>query len=426
MFKQLNRDTKLFVFIFLYTIFSGVLRKWVFVDQFTIGNIIFSVQLILPFLFMVFSKRGSNTAFSNIFLSVYTLLLFFLAISPLNKTLYHGILGVLIHLGFWYACFYYIANRSNFQIEKLYNLFFIVGIGMFVLVSIQYQLPARHFLNRYADESKIGNDIAMVGDSVRVTGTFSYLGGYSSFLIFQIILLWGLVKRFYNPPFVITLFLMGLVGAFMSGSRTTTFLYMGIGVMILITELSNSYIVRFMGKLIPVAVILYLVVLARGQLGVEQSAFKAYENFDSRREQLKEQGEEKQRLLWDFNDLFVDFKGKYPYFGIGLGSTYQGATALFGTSEYLYEYGYVENELTRVVVEGGFVLLAVKWLLGLYLISLLNIPLMAKGVIFFLISSLFIPIVFNVYFSAFIFLGLVIVDHAYTKTAEEKRRRQVT
>ena len=417
MFRLLNRSTALFLVLFLYTIFSGALRKWVFVNQFGVGNIIFLFQLILPFSFLFLTtQRKAFAPFKNLPLSLYFFALLLYAIHPLNMTLAHGFIGLLIHFGFWYMCFYYFENRSDLELEKLFPVLVGIGFGMLVLASIQYQLPPRHFLNRYADESKVGNDIALVGDSVRVTGTFSYLGGFNSYLILHVFFIWALVKKLYSPPITLTLLLFGLIGAFMSGSRTTTFMYLGISGLIIFTEFTSFNFARFLGMLIPAALMLYLFILLRGQLGVEQGALKAYENFENRRVELKESGEEQRRLLWDYNDLFVDFRGKYPWFGMGLGSTYQGATAIFGTSDYVKEFGYVENELTRVVVEGGFVLLAIKLLMAMYLASRLVIPFLGKCAVFGLICSVVVPIVFNVYFSAFMFMSIALVDNMYYRS----------
>lgn len=421
MFKFLNRSTSIFLGLYLYTIFSGALRKWVFVNQFAVGNIIFLGQLLFPFTFLFLTKQKAGFApFRNNIVNFYVFAIALMAINPLNLTISHGIIGMIIHFGFWYMCFYYIENRDEFEINQLIPIFVGVGFFMLVLASIQYQLPPRHFLNRYADETKVGNDIALVGDSVRVTGTFSYLGGFTSYLILHILLVWALVKKLFSPPITLTLLMFGLIGAFMSGSRTTTYSYLGFSSLIVITEFVNFNFARFLGRLIPAALMIYMFILLKGQLGVEEGAFKAYENFENRRIELKESGEEKKRLFWDFNDLFVDYRGKYPWFGVGLGSTYQGATAIFGTSDYVIEFGYYENELTRVVLEGGFVLLAIKLLMCLYLVSRLYIPFLGKCAIFAFTSSIFIQIVFNVYFSAFLFLGIVLLDNMYYQAKQKK------
>lgn len=95
-----------------------------------------------------------------------------------------------------------------------------------------------------------------------------------------------------------------------------------------------------------------------------------------------------------------------------MGSTYQGANKLFGTSPYVLEYGFFESELTRVILEGGYLLLITRAFVIVYLIKQLFIPVNAKIVIgivlFFFYSS-----IFNIYNAVFAAMGIILIDYFY-------------
>ncbi len=407
--RSVTKTTNTLFFIFLFTILSGVLRKWVFTN-YTVGNIIFFFQLLVPYLFITNEQFKFNKIFKNNLFNFFLLYVLADAFNPLQKTFLHGPVGVLLHYCYWFLGFYYINNRQYFDVRKLIFVFVIVAFGELVLGYIQYGLPQKHFLNRYAAEQNVGNIIAEVGTAVRITGTFSYISGFSSYLLFHVLFVWGLIIYQYRPAITITLLLGGLMAAFMNGSRGATYVYVAVVIFFLVFEARKTNISKFIGRLIVPAIIVYMVVLARGQLGVETTVSTAYDNFQSRRESLAESGEEKYRILWDYYAL-RDFRGAYPIFGIGIGATYQGAIVLWGASEALQQYGYIESELERYVLEGGFVLLIIRLILTYVLCSGLVVPWHTKWLIGGL--TFIAPITFNIFNIVFFMVGIIFLDQAY-------------
>ena len=108
----------------------------------------------------------------------------------------------------------------------------------------------------------------------------------------------------------------------------------------------------------------------------------------------------------------LNFKGDYGLFGVGLGSTYQGANALFGVSAAVKEHPVNEDELDRIVLEGGFILLALKIVLMVLLVRNSCINKLYLSV-YLILVILFVPIVFNIYNSIYLFLGLALLDRVY-------------
>src|SRR5687768_3477527 len=108
-----KKITVLCILIFLYSTFSGSIRKWGGASG-LINNIVFGIQLLLPFLFLLLRRPGYRSPFNKLLL-FYSLILFLLALNPMNLTIFHGLFGLLIHLGFWVCCFFYIRNRELFN-----------------------------------------------------------------------------------------------------------------------------------------------------------------------------------------------------------------------------------------------------------------------------------------------------------------------
>lgn len=399
---------KLYLLYFLVATLGGAVRKWV-TDSGVASNIVLLVQMLVPFLTYYFRSPKSNSPFEKFnILYFYFGYLAFHIIYPLQLTFFHGIFGVIIHGGFWLLLFYYLANRHLFEPNKLMKVFFIIGITEVVLGFIQYQLPTDHFLNRYANPEIIKN-VAIVGDKVRITGTFSYLSGYTAYLLFAAMLVWALIRLKYQPWIVITATICIFITGFMTGSRTATVMNIVILVPIFIQEYSLKLVTAVAGRLIIPLAIVVMVGLVFTKIPVVDQVGKAYDNFMGRVETNRKSGEESSRFTGDF-DYIQRANFQHPIFGVGLGSTYQGATFLFGTSPYVLEFGYAESELIRVTLEGGIVILILKLILSVILVRNLVITGLARWVVFFTFY-LFNPIVFNVHNAAFIAMGIILVDN---------------
>ncbi|HWA35037.1 MAG TPA: hypothetical protein VG737_12940, partial [Cyclobacteriaceae bacterium] len=144
--------------------------------------------------------------------------------------------------------------------------------------------------------------------------------------------------------------------------------------------------------------------------GLIDSFDAAYQNFSDRVRWGQRSGETDLRLGIYYDEIF-NFHGKYPIYGIGLGSTYQGANSLFGESMYAKEYGGYEFELGRIILEGGFILFFLRFALLYVLLRDSVIPIPGKILVF--LAFVNNPIVFNTYSGVFLLFGILIVDRAY-------------
>ena len=405
--KNLTKQTKIYLYIFLFTILSGALRKWVF-NNAIVGNAIFALQLVLLFAYLFFDKKGASLVFKTSLLKFYFGYLIFCAANPLNATLFHGLFGIVLHFGFWFMSFYYLENREKFDFTQIIPIIIIICFAQLILATVQYGLPADNILNRYSD--KTYTDIAKVGDSVRVTGSFSFIAGFTSYLLFHAYFVWALFKIKYDSRVTIALLLFGLVGAFMSGSRGGGYAYFLIaGFILVFVARGGVFKTLFTGFVIPV--ILFLTIsLITGTTQFETKIIKAYDNYIGRATELREQGEEKGRITGEYGNL-LSFRGDNPITGVGLGSTYQGANLLLGTSDAVTSYGFIESENEKVVLEGGFILFFFKILLIVAFCRRLAVDTLSKLLIGILLYLS--PPLYNVFNTMFAFFGIAIIDNYY-------------
>jgi hypothetical protein len=413
--KKNSSVVQTFLVMYLFTVLSGALRKWVFAGS-VLGNIIFLVQIFIPYFFYFSDKEGVKKVFENKILTLFFIALLLLAANPLNKTIFHGLLGVILHFGFWFMSFYYLQNRNKFNFSNTYLFLSIAAIAQFLLCNIQYQLPADHLLNTYANTEIVGG-VATTASAVRVSGTFSFLSGLVSFLAFHTFFVCVLIKKQFNPSWVVVLIVFGLVVSFMNASRSGTYFFVALVGAYLVLEGRKTKLLSTLSRLTVPVIFVYAFFLIKGDLGVASNITQAYDNFDERSTALREAGEESGRFESYYKDIFI-VNGSYKVFGVGLGATYQGATQLFGTSDYIIEFFPLEGENGRIICEGGYFLFILKVIMTIVLCLQFKFPftlkLIAMGLLIFLQ-----PTVFNIYNSIFLFMGFAMLDNSYYRDSNE-------
>lgn len=415
----------LITFIFVFTMLSGAARKWIFNGS-QFNSLLFFIQFISPLLMIFmgnFRLEGHSLYQKDIFkmqklltqvLVAYGLSLFVFALNPKSQTIFHGALGFVLHLSFWFFVFRFIQFRHQVTIDKLIPLFIAMSIAEVGLGIIQYNLPITHYLNYYNDMRTTNNVIALVGDKVRVTGSFSYLSGFTSFLMFfAFLLVYMIATRYTKFIYIVPLVLLGIVGIFISGSRGAFGIYFFILVFGLLGLRQFNAMIRFVGAAVFAAALFITALLLTGKgQGLIDFVEMSGGNFRARYE-LNKDVEQKTRILSPIQNVF-NFRGKYPIYGVGLGATYQGATQQFGTSYFVEEFGYYEEEAERIILEGGYLLLALKVILCVILIRHLTIsPLFSIPLVF--LTLIYIPVVYNVYNIIFWGMGIMLMELAQKK-----------
>ncbi|MES2648291.1 MAG: hypothetical protein V4717_15550 [Bacteroidota bacterium] len=417
-----TNEMKWMLALFLVTALGGAVRKWV-VSSGAVGNAILGIQMIIPFLMAIRSSSNSISPFQKFgILYIYFFYMALHVIHPMQLTLFHGILGMLIHGGFWLGIFFYLTNRHLFDTGRLMRIMMIIAAVEIVLAFLQYQLPPGNFLNKYAREEQ---SMALVGGHVRVTGTFSYLSGYTAYLIFYPLMVWAMIRLKYPQWFVVIALVLGVSVGFMTGSRSAAVIMILLGGAMLIQEYPISSLFKVAGRLIIPVGIGIAVLLVVNQQKIFNTVGLAYNNFMDRVETNRKSGEQSSRFTSDWGYI-QNANFESPLFGIGLGSTYQGAQALFGTSPHVYAFGYVETEFTRILLEGGWILIVLRYLMTFILAFQLAFKGIMRWAVMFVVA-VGQPIVFNPHNAAFLLLGIMLVDNIIWREGlrkwEEGKRR---
>ncbi|MFX7914584.1 hypothetical protein ABTK35_20135, partial [Acinetobacter baumannii] len=85
----------------------------------------------------------------------------------------------------------------------------------------------------------------------------------------------------------------------------------------LLSEFNQRTIASFIKKLLLPGIIFLLIFLLKGTIGIEDKIAKAFTNFDERRKENAISGEQRQRIFGDLEEIFIDYRGKYPVLGVG-------------------------------------------------------------------------------------------------------------
>lgn len=398
--------------LFSYTVFSGAVRKWAFGPG-AVSNVIFFIQLLIPFIFfqLIALSKAPSRFKAPLILLIFIVYLIVAAFNAKNHTIYHGLFGLVIHLGIWVGLISYFKRRDFFEIEKLAGFLILVLLVEVFLASAQNVLPGDHPLNTNS-EGNIAE--AIVGDSIRVSGTFSFLGGFQAMVTFYGFFIWFLVVLRFPPALIITVFWLTIYLGLINGSRTAMGMVLGLS---FFSFFFTGFLFKNLLQILLNLSILAVLIFYFGD-NLTTRFEKAYSNFEERVSWGSESGEFEDRVDWTFKEV-TDFKGKYPVYGIGLGSTYQGANILFGESIYAKEYGYYETEVGRIILEGGYILFFLRIALLLILLGYSAIP--TAGRIVVLIFFLNNAVTFNVYQGIFFLIGLILVDRAYFIQQSKKR-----
>jgi hypothetical protein len=405
--RHFNRN--LLLAFFLFHTLNGALRKWVFAGT-GIGNLIMVVQLASPLLLVLFMRREKLLT-QHMPLMLYCLVMVILAVNPLNQSIFHGIFGFLTHFSFLGLMLVYLNEREAFPFEDMMKPVIFVCLAQAALVFVQFSLPSTHVINRYESGDEVtGFD----GGLVRVTGSFSYIGSFGAFLYFFGLFVWALtVENKRNMALVYLLAVLGLVCGFMNGSRSTVLPLAFFTLVGLATYGGFQNKARLL-LIAPILVVLAMIFNVGNQF---PSISAAYDVFMGRVETGQKTGEGEGRVNETIIEVY-NFHSENTVWGLGLGATYQGAVQKWGKSPELTKYGYYEEEPERILLEGGYFFMVLRFLIFLYIGYQLKIPLIWSVPILSYIFF-FAQLVSSNYQACFTFWGLAMLDKMYFLKAQQ-------
>lgn len=353
-------------------IFEGAIRKW-FVpgaqDLFYFAKDVFLLGAYAGFLQSP-ARRLYRPPEAPLLYILLTAGMFFGALQVFNPNLPNLLVGI---LGFK-AYFFYVPlifllpamYQTDQELARMLRRYLLLAIPVGLLAVAQFFSPAGSPLNTYARSSGEELGIVTFGSSsyVRVTATFSFITGYTSYLLATVVflLIWMANMRWRlqgNVPMYGALGIT-LLGMLMSGSR---------GPVVLLAALLPFYwwlgVLReqgggsTFGRLILGLSLLIAVLAWVGEDAVGAFLGRAVGGV----------GEVPSRMMTPFQAPLHVIGDAGP-FGFGIGATHQTAVAVTpGLPPYAWLRGLlIEVESGRVMLELGAFGFAIIYLIRLYLV----------------------------------------------------------
>jgi len=236
--------------------------------------------------------------------------------------------------------------------------FALMTLAIGVLSVIQFSSPASSSLNRYAwDESIAVMGVSQFGgevDAVRATGTFSYIGGLSTFAIYSTLyFVWQIIcfRKTSGLAWTYIGAIGGVVCGLCSGSRSVV-VVLGIVLVFVVASVGS---LKLLGQITIFALILLtvLALVSQGQI-VDAFVSRWISAEDTTMGRITKEG-----LSADYLALLTASP-----FGIGLGQMSGYAVTQSGQLPTFDDGG------SMAVLEGGVLGLVALWGMGLFLISI--------------------------------------------------------
>ena len=392
----------LLITFYIWLLLEGIFRKWLLNSLATPLFFIKYIIVIGVSLIFVLNKEKINTKIFSYWPWLCFYLLFgvlSIVITTINFSIIVGLIGFIVHFSNILLPFLLVRIiATKEKLLKVFNWLIWISVPLCILGIIQYRLPFENVLNRYVTEAK-ENDIALVGDSVRITSVFSYISPYGTFLNLVLLIMFFIISAVKNKRkliFYAGIYMLLAINALMTGSRSLVgicFLETA-ALIIMFNNFSISRVFRKFSKAFAIGFVAFLILLQL-QIGT-----KALNNFIER---VESNNDIEGRVL-DTTDPFKYAEVAGP-FGYGIGATYQGAF-MFSNSTVVIPV-YFEEETERILLElgsVGFIITFIIRLVILYFsiqvyrqqkdkfwIRLASIP-----IIYMIVVILgFFPIVFN-------------------------------
>ena len=292
---------------------------------------------------------------------------------------------------------------SSQDLENKLRKYAIIMIPFAALGLVQFAFPPDHWINGYVShDPETERVIAMfgIGDAkARTTGTFSYPGGYTTFLTVMLYLGAGLAAsrnwRFSGNVWPWILLVVTIAAIFTTGSRAPIYATVITAPVVLYIWASRGVMsIRNVLNVSLACICISIVVTFIAPKAIEAYQYRA-EHADNPTD----------RMLSPLTEVVAAVEDA-PIIGAGMASTHSSALTIMATKEFWWLHGqYFEQEGARVLQETGvlgFMLVygARIWLLirairlGMRFRSALYVA-MAGGIAGFLAQYLFLIVINN-------------------------------
>jgi len=338
---------------------EGVLRKWIFPGFQAQLYLVKDGLLILAYLAFLAARPPADAHAKDI-TGLRTLLMLSLAyfglqlLNPNSPSIVLSLVGFknyLLYVPLALIVPYMFSSAEDID-RKLRRYAFLM-IPCVALGLVQFALGPDHWLNGYVsheNEGLLAGTVFGAGnEKARTSGTFSYIGGFTTFLEVMFCLAAGLAAkskwRIAGNKWVLLLLAVTVAAMFTTGSRTP--IYGSILTSVLMLFVWRS------GGLLPMKAVLQVgMVCAIISVLVAAISFDAVEAYQYRAEHADEPLD---RILAPITQSY-DVLTEAPVIGMGMASTAGSAATVMGTSDYWWLQGlFVETEHARVLQETGII-----------------------------------------------------------------------
>jgi hypothetical protein len=332
-------------------VLEGVLRKWVLPQASELIYFVKDLLLILAYLNYYLGSDPKYPFRSNLFnislLTLFTWCIFQVFTPGLGSPLL-GLFGLKTY--FLYIPLMWLLPSLFQSVEELYRFlrnFLTLVIPVAILAIIQYFSPVDSPINIYAGAVAGKASIAVVGENARVTGTFPYIAGYSSYLTICFTILVPLLTLSHVKlwRWLILLEVSLVIGtSFMTGARGLV----SFEVLFLVGYFSLTVLTKSAKRLkkfiLPIILMLGVIPILFG---------KAITSFTHR---ATTSDNFLDRVFSAFDEPLAAMQWKGIFDSYGIGATHPGTAALGSALQLRNQWlPPSEGEMGRIVLEIGIV-----------------------------------------------------------------------
>jgi hypothetical protein len=355
---------------------EGAVRKWIAPGLQAEAYLVKDALLVLAYIGFLSSHTPTGVHLKAMagLTTLLTFSLFYFALqvfNPNSPSILLSIIGFKNYLLYVPLAFVvpYMFSSSK-DLEHKLKKYAIIMIPFAALGLVQFGFGPDHWLNDYVSHDPENERmIAMFGvedEKARTTGTFSYPGGYTTFLTVTLYLGAALAAsknwRFSGNPWPWTLVVVSIAAVFTTGSRGPIYASLITAPVVLYVWTSRGVIST--GNFIKVSlagVFIAILVTFIASSAIEAYSYRAGHSDDPI-----------DRLLSPLIETYGVLTGA-PIIGAGLASTHASAMTIMGTKDYWWLGGIsAEQESARVLQETG--------VLGFILVYAARIWLLVKAI----------------------------------------------
>jgi hypothetical protein len=329
----------------LWILISGALRKWAFPSYERAIFLAGDGLLFLVYVSYIAQRRTRGKPVEG--RSLYVWLAMFAAFAGLSPLLHFSnpitaLVGLRYYLIFLPLVYLVPQLYDNMgQLRRDLYVYCMTAIPLGLLAAYQFTQPATSVWNRYVARD-MDMLVAMVGEHPRVTATFSYIAGFTDYLVVvglvTVALYFWMEKRSQKATMLVVLVLI-IECMFMTGSRAP--------VLAIAVALPSISFLFFASPRLAFRNALFLVLLAVLVVaGTEKFGHSALDAFTKRAEESNQDAPE--RVIGYIMGPIMTL-GDVDALGVGIGMTFQGAQLVEDISSHSFD----EVAQDRVVMDLG-------------------------------------------------------------------------